>query len=369
MNKLLELINRKKKAKGPLFIGVSGIFFSEHEQVATEMTNVLKEDGYSVIHHHVPVSYNLSVEALNDKNTGKYIYEHSLKNKMEDIAAFKEKEVDIVVVDGLFILKNLYRDMYDLTVWIDCTYETGFSRADECNVVMDKDSWKIAKDIQYSIDAPKEQADMIIVRDECIERGPQIILHETFNDSLNPQLNWLHEPSVWSVKNGSLYVKTDPITDFWQRTHYGFQNDNGHFLYVNTDRDFVMTTKVRFNPKHQFDQAGLMIRIDEENWIKTSMEYELDNPAKLGAVVTNLGYSDWSTQPIQSNVTELTFRITRTGKDYVIHALVESEWIQLRVAHLHDDAKEVMCGFYCCSPIKDGYEVHVDELIIKELLV
>ncbi|MGE0760546.1 MAG: DUF1349 domain-containing protein, partial [Pirellulaceae bacterium] len=89
-------------------------------------------------------------------------------------------------------------------------------------------------------------------------------LDETFTGArLHPELRWLDEPTRWSVDaiRSCLRVEPDAGTDFWQRTHYGFEADNGHFLFTQVAGDFVLTTQVRFHPIHQYDQAGLMVRV------------------------------------------------------------------------------------------------------------
>ena len=50
-------------------------------------------------------------------------------------------------------------------------------------------------------------------------------------------------------------------TDFWQGTHYGFRVDNGHALLAEIGGDFALETRVRTQPVHQYDQAGLMVRL------------------------------------------------------------------------------------------------------------
>ncbi len=178
---------------------------------------------------------------------------------------------------------------------------------------------------------------------------------------IGENMKWLYEPKKWEVKEKGLYIETDEITDFWQRTHYGFRNDNAHFMYIETNKDFTMTTKVKF------DQCGLCVRIDEDNWLKTSIEYELENPPKLGAVVSNLGYSDWSTQELDKNINEAEFRITREGKDYKIEVKIDHKGFrQLRICHLHNYTKYVMAGIYACSPIDNGYSVLFEDIKIKE---
>ena len=50
--------------------------------------------------------------------------------------------------------------------------------------------------------------------------------------------------------------------------------------------------KVTGTYKDRFDQAGLMLRIDHENWIKAGIEF-VDGHYNVSAVVTH-GKSDWS---------------------------------------------------------------------------
>ena len=101
-----------------------------------------------------------------------------------------------------------------------------------------------------------------------------------------------------------------------------------------------------------------MVRVSPECWIKTSVEYETDMPWQLGAVVTNDGYSDWSTQAFPADRNEAWFRIIRAGADYTIQWSADGKtWEQLRVTHLHADeaGAPVSCGVYACSPKGAGF--------------
>lgn len=182
------------------------------------------------------------------------------------------------------------------------------------------------------------------------------------------QLSWQNEPARWSLVSGeqSLRIEPEGKTDYWQRTHYGFEADNGHFLCAEVPGDWVMTTHVRLHPEHQYDQAGLMVRLSAGCWLKTSIEHEPDGPAWLGAVVTNHGYSDWSTRPFRAQ--EIWLRVRREGADYIVEASSDGEeWEQLRMAHLHDDDGErpVSCGVYACSPQAAGFAAEFSELSIR----
>jgi uncharacterized protein len=189
---------------------------------------------------------------------------------------------------------------------------------------------------------------------ESIEEKTMTISY--FDDKLIKKLYWLNEPSDWSISDGKLVIKPEK-TDFWQKTHYGFEVDNGHCLLLNTkQRDFILTTEVSNEWKHQYDQAGLIIRIDKDTWIKTSCEYEDEHESKLGAVVTNYGYSDWSTKDHSNEHNQITYKITKKGKDFIVEtSLQPTKWTQIRIAHLHYDQQDLLCGIYACSPIAPGF--------------
>ncbi len=196
------------------------------------------------------------------------------------------------------------------------------------------------------------------------------ILDERFNQpSLDPRLRWFNPPLTWAVDPSlpALVVQPAAATDFWQETHYGFRADNGHFLFTEVDGDFTITTKVRFHPVHQYDQAGLMVRVGPLCWIKTSVEHEPDGPARLGVVVTNHGFSDWSVQDFPRATREVCLRIRKEASDFIIEFAADEHagWNQLRIAHLNiEKAAPLSCGLYACSPKGAGFRSEFEYLEI-----
>lgn len=204
----------------------------------------------------------------------------------------------------------------------------------------------------------------------------RVVLLEDFDaPSMDDRLKWYCPPARWFLQASRLVVQPDAKTDYWQKTHYGFAVDNGHFLYLEMQGDFLLSTRVHFFPAHQYDQAGLMVYISPECWLKTSVEYEPEGPNRLGAVVTRSGYSDWSTQNFPTSEQAIALRIRREGEDYGVEyqgaEVPESggrvNWIQIRIAHLENpEGKPVRCGLYACSPIAAGYTAGFDYLKIEQ---
>ena len=195
----------------------------------------------------------------------------------------------------------------------------------------------------------------------------EMMIHEQLLATSVPTgFYWFNEPRNHRLGNG-LEIHTDGHTDFWQRTHYGFQRDNGHCLLTRVAGDFCVQTRVEFQPTEQYDQCGLMIRADAETWIKASMEYENPDLSRLGSVVTNLGYSDWGTQDVASHHREAWYRISRNANDFLIESSFDgATWKQMRIAHLHGVGEQLEVGVYACSPIGRRFQCRFTSLKIGE---
>lgn len=185
-----------------------------------------------------------------------------------------------------------------------------------------------------------------------------------------PRMRWHREPAEWSTgRDGTLSMKVEPDTDFWQRTHYGFQRDNGHLLGHEVAGDFRCEAAVHTAPSHQYDQAGLMLRFASDCWVKTSIEFEPEGPSRLGVVVTNGGWSDWSTQDVPQDMTSVMLRMSRTGDDITVEWRGESRgrWSQMRVAHLDlaGQRRPGLVGIYACAPTGPGFEAEFSGFSIE----
>lgn len=200
--------------------------------------------------------------------------------------------------------------------------------------------------------------------------SPNSTLNFFAGDVLHSSLNWHCQPKRWSYDPAKhlLLMQPEAGTDFWRKTHYGFDADNGHFLSADVAGDFVMTAHIRSRPANQYDQAGLMVRRSPECWLKTSIEYEPEGPNRLGVVVTSHGYSDWSTQAVPSGPSEVWLRVRREGDDYIVESSSDgAAWEQIRMVHLAEDRQDaiVAAGIYACSPKGAGFVAEFRELRIE----
>ena len=170
-------------------------------------------------------------------------------------------------------------------------------------------------------------------------------------------LVWTRPPKDFTITDDTVTIVTQPITDLWQRTYYGFQNDNAPVLQLETSQTyFSFVVKTEFESKHRYDQCGIVIYLDSENWLKASIEYENEQFQRLGSVVTNHGYSDWATTDIPSSVKTMWYRLSRRESDYCIECSEDGEnFRQMRICHLWEGANKLTFGIYACSPEESSF--------------
>lgn len=181
---------------------------------------------------------------------------------------------------------------------------------------------------------------------------------------------WIYEPQKYQIQDDKIEIITEPNTDFWQRTYYGFRNDNAPALLIKTEEKyFSFTIKTGFNSKKQFDQCGIIIYQNSDNWFKASIEYENEEYQRLGSVVTNNGFSDWATTDIAGDIKSMYYRLSRRESDFCIENSFDGKvFKQMRIFHLFEGDKEINFGLYACSPSNSSFKAEFSELSMSECL-
>lgn len=180
------------------------------------------------------------------------------------------------------------------------------------------------------------------------------------------KLVWTRTPKNYSIKDDGISITTEAGTDLWQRTYYGFRNDNAPVLQLETDEKyFSFVVKTEFDSQHRFDQCGIVMYLNSDNWLKASIEYENDEYQRLGSVVTNLGYSDWATTDIPASIKSMWYRLSRRESDYCIECSYDGiHFKQMRICHMSQGAEAIRFGIYACSPEKSSFKAHFTHMEI-----
>ncbi|MBE5793137.1 MAG: DUF1349 domain-containing protein [Clostridiales bacterium] len=181
-------------------------------------------------------------------------------------------------------------------------------------------------------------------------------------------MKWIRAPKQYSITEDRVEIITQPHTDLWQRTYYHFRNDNAPALQQETEEEyFSFSFKTEFDSKVRFDQSGVVMYLNSDNWLKASIEYENDRIQRLGSVVTNNGYSDWASIDVDAGIKSMWFRLSRRGQDFCIENSEDGEhYNQMRICHMFNAEKTVRFGIYACSPEESSFKAVFSHLELTE---
>lgn len=187
-------------------------------------------------------------------------------------------------------------------------------------------------------------------------------------DFLKCSPKWTRQPKLAQIGEDEVVIFTERGTDLWARTYYGFQNDNAPVFQIETnDKFFSFIVKTKFESSRRFDQCGVVMYLDSDNWFKASIEYEDDKMQRLGSVVTNHGYSDWATTDISSDIKSMWYRFSRRNSDYCIEYSEDGiNYRQMRIFHMWEGSEKIAYGIYACSPTDGSYQATFSDMKITE---
>ena len=180
---------------------------------------------------------------------------------------------------------------------------------------------------------------------------------------------WLNRPKEAWVKDDLIQIKTDPGTDFWQNTYYQFVHTNASAYIFPMNEDHTFTVKTAFQYRELFDQCGVLLYLNEQNWAKVSIERENETRGWLGSVVTNLGYSDWATVSISGKPVTRSYRLSRRGADFLFEQSDDGvHFDQMRIFHMHALPRTPLAGIYACSPKQSSFVAEFSEFVWEPCL-
>ncbi len=174
------------------------------------------------------------------------------------------------------------------------------------------------------------------------------------------QWRWLNEPTEWHQTDDGLQVVTDPQTDFWRSTWYGFERHSGHVYGCDVSGELTFQVCVEGEFTTLYDQAGLMLLQDEAHWLKAGIEYN-DAQPMIGSVLTN-PRSDWATGIFPGNPRRFWLRLTRLADCLRLQYSTDGKvWPLLRLAPF-PQSERCFIGVMCCTPERQGLAVRFSDL-------
>lgn len=179
------------------------------------------------------------------------------------------------------------------------------------------------------------------------------------------KMQWFNEPEKWTVENQALSMFITPKSDYWRISHYGFTVDDAPFYYALYGGEFEVKVKITGDYKNRFDQAGLMLRIDEQNYIKAGIEF-VDGVYNLSTVVTHKT-SDWSVIALEKPVPFIWIKaVRRLDAVEVFYFFDDKTYTMMRNAWMQDNTP-MMVGVMGACPDGDGFNVKFENFKVKHL--
>lgn len=183
------------------------------------------------------------------------------------------------------------------------------------------------------------------------------------------KFKWVNEPEKYTLGQDRITVTTEAETDLWQKTFYHGEADNAPMLLTETDeRRFTFSVRAGMTGRlGAYDQCGIVIYQDSDNWLKASCEYGDANVQHLGSVLTTHGYSDWATTDISADIGAVWYRLSRKDDDYVVETSLDGEnYSLMRMFHMFEGGEEIRIGIYACSPDESSFTAEFSEFKFEE---
>lgn len=179
------------------------------------------------------------------------------------------------------------------------------------------------------------------------------------------KMNWFNEPSGWEISGKTLTMDVTPKSDYWRISHYGFTVDDAPFYYAEYGGEFEAKVKISGDYKVRFDQAGMMIRIDHENYIKTGIEF-VDGKYNLSTVVTH-HTSDWSVISLDKPVKYIWIKaVRRLDAIEIFYSFDDKEYIMMRNAWMAANCP-VKIGMFAACPDGEGFKATFSDFKVTHL--
>lgn len=171
------------------------------------------------------------------------------------------------------------------------------------------------------------------------------------------RFDWINEPENVRFNEFGMLVRAKFKTDFWNCARYDFIKKDGHFFFCSADGDFCCEVNWEFDEAKKFDQCGIMLRSDDDNWFKASIMFDNQKEPMLATSLTSGGFSDLATVPLNSETHRVWYRIKRLKDCYIASYSLDGEnFSQLRKFYLQRENEQPQVGAYICSPQRENFE-------------
>lgn len=189
-----------------LLLAVSGIDASGKGYVASQLLNLLKIEGLSAVSIGIDSWLGDPQQWYGKKNSGELFYRYGIRfaelfrtlvlplkqrrsitlpailrrqiDSSQYSYIYDYRDVDVIVLEGIFLLKRALRSHHDLSLWVECSFQTSLERALQRNqeglppALIARDYHSIyhpAQRIHFAVDHPRGSADQVFLNDPRLQ--------------------------------------------------------------------------------------------------------------------------------------------------------------------------------------------------------
>ncbi|MFB2897242.1 uridine kinase [Aerosakkonemataceae cyanobacterium BLCC-F50] len=200
--KQVREIRTNLSAQRSILVAITGIDGCGKGYLTAQIAEVLTAKGVNVAIIGIDGWLNLPEKRFNNQNPAEHFYLHALRfdemftqlifplrdrRSIQLVADFAEEtattfrqhtykfaEIDVILLEGIYLLKRDFQNYYDLSVWINCTFETALERAidraqeglpPEETIEAYRNIYFPAQQIHFERDAPQSKATLILNND------------------------------------------------------------------------------------------------------------------------------------------------------------------------------------------------------------
>ncbi|KGF73692.1 uridine kinase [Neosynechococcus sphagnicola sy1] len=200
---VLKILNKRAEISTDksVLVAVSGIDGSGKGYITQKLVSEINQQGVKAIAINIDPWLALPEQRFNPENPGEHFYHHAFV--FEDLfqqlihplkqhrsihlkttltgefgtpftQTYDFQDVDVIVLEGIFLLKRSLRHHYDLTVWVECSFETALERALQRNqedlspeaiIHAYHTIYFPAERLHLAVDDPKASVDAIYMND------------------------------------------------------------------------------------------------------------------------------------------------------------------------------------------------------------
>ncbi len=137
------------------------------------------------------------------------------------------------------------------------------------------------------------------------------------------------------------------------------------FLYTERGGEFEVIVRISGDYKTRFDQMGLMLKIDENHWIKMGIEY-VDGVYNFSTVHT-INRSSWSVVSLNEKPKEMWVKAIRRSDSVEIFYSTDGKKYTMSNIVYFPEYKTVQVGMMAASPDGNGFLASFDNFAITHL--